>query len=474
MKILMKKACLIIAALMLLSITACSSAAGKKASGENATAGATADNTAGTSGDGTGIGSGQASVIDMGKDDNTRITVASSDANNRFLEIAVKKFNELYPGIVVDIKQYSTMGEVYKSETEDGGSIIISKNEDPGGEKYIKTISTELMSGTGPDIINTFYIPCAKFADNGFLCDMEKFIEQDGEFDINNYYKNIFDAAKYKKGLYSMPLGFLTDMLAGKYSLPDGARTDNLTLDSFFRLAGETLGANGVGGTYVLNTSERELFENLFIWYYKSFVSEESRDCDFTSSEFVRLLKQIKDAADKKLIFKSADMASWPKERENLYFLMRSNYDSNYLSYFLNPRGGNNVYAMPSLDGKSGIGADIWWEYGINSNSGSKGAAWKFVKFLISEEMQALPEFYPFPVNKNAMAAKIKRERSTEAGTALGVDNPIFSKLFVYPEKNLQILKIAVEETEKYFNGQRSAEDTANVIQGRVNMMIKE
>ena len=91
MKILVKKACLIIAALMLLSITACSSDAGKKA---------TADNKAGMSGDGTGIGIGQASVIDMGKDDNTRITVASSNQNNRFLEIAAEKFSKLYPGIV--------------------------------------------------------------------------------------------------------------------------------------------------------------------------------------------------------------------------------------------------------------------------------------------------------------------------------------------------------------------------------------
>ena len=72
------------------------------------------------------------------------------------------------------------------------------------------------------------------------------------------------------------------------------------------------------------------------------------------------------------------------------------------------------------------------------------------------------------------MAAKIERERSAEAGTGLSADNPIFSKLFVYPRENLQVLKIVREETEKYFNGQRSAEDTANVIQGRVNMMIKE
>ncbi len=475
MKMIMKKICLIImVSLMLLYTAACSSASRNGATLPDTTAGSLTGAAAGTAPAALGTGEGKAAALDMGKDDNTRITVASSNPRNRFLETAVKKFCEINPGIVVEIKQYTEMGETYTRKAEDGSMIAVGKKTDPSGEKYTKTLSAEMMAGTGPDVIDTFYIPCAKFADNGFLCDMEKFIEQDAEFDRNCYYGNILDAVKYKGGLFTMPLGFLADTLAGKFGLPSGACTDSLTLDDFFRLAGESLKTHGVDGTYVLNTSEVELFLTLFQGHYNSFVSEESKKCDFTSGEFVSLIKQVKDAADKKLIFREGENPTSYEKWESLYYLMLSNYDSNSLAYYLGSKGENNVYDMPSPDGKSGIGADVFMEYGINSNSKSKGAAWKFIKFLISEEMQTSPEFFLFPLNKEAMTAKIERERKAVPGNALSADSPIFTNISVYPKKNWQVFKIVEEETRKYFEGQRSAEDTAGAIQGRVDMMIKE
>lgn len=415
-----------------------------------------------------------ADVLDMGKEDNTRITVALSIPKDRFMEMAVMKFQEANPGIVVDLKYYTSMGETMTQQTEDGGTLVVSENTDPGGEKYIKTINTELMSGGGPDIIETFYMPVGKFADNGFLCDMDRIIRQDTEFDNSNYYENIINGMKYKDGLYTMPIAFAVDLMSAKYSLPKEDISNGLTLDAFFDTAGEVLKAHGINDTPVLFQNAEGLFRNMLRRYYGEFVNVAEKKCDFTSGRFVRLIELIKEAEDRKLFFHSRKRIDTGKGWENLFFLMEDQCDTNYLRYLNRTDGAENIYAIPSMDGGSTVYANIFKEYGINSNSKSKGAAWKFMKFLMSEEMQTSPELFFLPVNKAAMAKKIEREKVAGTNVELTADDPVFSNISVYADQNWQIAEIIAEETNKYFDGQRTAEETARILQSRVDLMVKE
>lgn len=415
----------------------------------------------------------KAAALDLGREDNTRITIADSSPENRFLETAVENFQKNNPGIVVEIKTYTSMGERLMWQTEDGGTVVISKNTDPGGEKYIKTINTELMSGVGPDIINTYYVPCSKFADNGFLTDINLIIRQDAGFDTSSYYENILLGNQYKGGLYSLPVGFFVNLITGKYVIPQKAISDGFTWDAFFEAATGVLKANGVKEPYVFSCNEEELFRILWNINYKTFIDEEAKECNFTSGEFVNLIKMIKVAADKRFLYHSTEQPASDKSWENVYFFT-STYETFWLEAYKNPTKNNFACGIPSDTGESVISAEVFQEYGINNNSKSKGAAWKFLKYLISEEMQASPEVYLLPVNKNAMAAKIKREKSNTAQMNITADDPIFSKISLDPDKDWQISKIVIEETKKYFDGQRTAEDTARIIQSRVDIMIKE
>ncbi|NLV35863.1 MAG: extracellular solute-binding protein [Clostridiaceae bacterium] len=415
----------------------------------------------------------KAPVLDMGKEDNTRITIATSMQYNRFLEIAVEKFQNDNPGIIVEINSYTSMGETLTQQTEDGGMLVVSENTDPGGEKYIKTINTELMSGAGPDIIDTYYVPCGKFADNGFLTDMRLIMQQDTSFDISGYYENIMLGNQYKGGLYSIPLGFIVNMLSGKYVLPQETISKGFTWDAFFKTATDLLAAKGVKEPYVLYEGEEDLFRALWNSNYSNFIKEDTKECNFTSGEFVDLIKMIKDAADKRFLYHSVEQAASDKSWENIYFY-QSFFDAYLLEAYNNPKEGNFACGIPSSTGDSIISADIFQEYGINNNSKSKGAAWKFLKYLISEEMQSSPELFLFPINKNAMAAKIKRENSDAVQIDRTAYDPVFLKIIVNPDRDWQISEIVAEETMKYFEGQRTAEDTARIIQSRVDIMIKE
>lgn len=412
-------------------------------------------------------------ALDLGKEDNTRITIAVSVPESRFMDTAAANFQKNNPGIVVDVKYYTTMGETITKKTADGGEMVIGENTDPGGEKYLKTISTELMSGEGPDIIDTRYIPGSRYADNGFLCDLGKIIEKDPQFNSNDYYENIINSVKYKGGLYTMPIGFSISVLTGQYSLPASTGTDKLAWDAFFKSAGEALKAQGIEGPTVMLCGQTELFSVLFRKNYGRFVDEESKECYFTSDEFIKTIKLVKEAADKKLI--TGSDKNIPKNTFDLYML-RDEVDANIAARYKSPEENSElyVYPIPVLDGESGMDVDIYYEYGINSNSKSKGAAWKFIKYLLSEEMQTSPELFVFPVNKKAVAQKSLREKWTDTKTVLTEEDPVFSKVNVYKKINRQIYKIAEEETQKYFDGKRSAEETAGIIQSRANVIISE
>ncbi len=414
----------------------------------------------------------RSTALDMGKDDNTRITVAVAMPQSRFMDTAAANFQKSNPGIVVDVKYYTAMGETLTQKTADGGEMVSAENTDPLGEKYLKTISTELMSGQGPDILDTRYIPGGRYADNGFLVDLGEIIKKDSQFDSSHYYENIINYGKYKDGLYTMPIGFLVSVVSAKYGLGASVDTGKLTWDAFFKSAEEALNAHGVKGPTVMLCRRTQLFSALFRKNYGSFVDEESKKCYFTSDTFLKTIRLVKEAEDKKLISGPNKI----KSAVDLYQLREIESDANIAARFKSPEENSefNIYPIPVLDGESGMDISIYYEYGINNNSKSKGAAWKFIKYLLSEEIQESPELYVFPINKKAVAAKSLREKWTDMNAVLTEDEPVFSGANVYKKMNWQIYKIAEEEAQKYFDGKRSAEETADIIQSRVNVVISE
>ncbi len=473
----MKRICSYILVLIFIVCNAACGSVGENGGAPAGTASDGARKPAGTVSDGTQKPPDAAAVpavtLDMGKEDNTRITVAVSIPESRFMDIAAANFQKNNPGIAVEIKYYTTMGETVTQKMSNGSELVVSENTDVGGEKYLKTISTELMSGKGPDIIDTLYIPASRYADNNFLCDLEKMMKQDSGFDMGDYYENIINSTRYKGGLYTMPIDFMASFLSGKCSLPASMTTEELTWEAFFKSAEEALKARGIEGPAVIRCRQEELFMTLFFKSYGKFINEESKKCDFTSGEFTKMIRLVKEAADKKRI---TGLDKLTESMSDLYRLSLNEYDSNIVKLYKSPGESDElyVYPLPALDGKSGLDINIWYEYGINSNSKSKGAAWKFIKYLVSEEMQSSPELYGFPINKNATAEKSVREKWPHMKTVLSAGDPVFSRANVYPKINWQIYRIAKEETKQYFNGQRSAEETAGILQSRISIVLSE
>lgn len=133
----------------------------------------------------------------------------------------------------------------------------------------------------------------------------------------------------------------------------------------------------------------------------------------------------------------------------------------------------------------------------INGKSANKQEAWQFVKFLLSEEMQTAMELNGFAVNKRAgktnenALKELGQPNASGKSMKLMINGKEFTPkpandhdierieqalngIKAYAESDPKITKIVAEETAPFFQGQKSAEDTAKVIQNKAGTYLQE
>ena len=129
----------------------------------------------------------------------------------------------------------------------------------------------------------------------------------------------------------------------------------------------------------------------------------------------------------------------------------------------------------------------------INANSANRDGAWEFVKFLLSDESQeklAETLLSRIPVKKSVFKALIDKEIADGPAEILDKEGMIFEppltrdrvdevEAFLenaraLPYKTESILEIIEEESLDYFNGNKSIEQVADVIENRVQLYLDE
>lgn len=374
------------------------------------------------------------------------ITVSCYDTMQykSFLDAAAKAFEGKYPGVKVNVETFSAMPEI-KTMEQDGMKIaMVQKEDDPQGRgDYISKIATELMSGKGADVLAMDVLPYYKYAENGQLEDLSKYMQADPDFNISDYRENIFKAAQYKNGQYLVPLDYSFNYFAYDSSLLNDEAAQQLqqgdafTFEQLANIGGASFEAakdadppakmfGYTGGAQNGGSMISQLLEE----NYHSFVDVETKAVSFNDGRFESLLELAKEYAQKGYLRPSMQNQEEPvnirdvmSANQSRYFF-KSNSNMNLLSYFnkdsqVNVRistGGdagneeNDEIAGIAANGNGEATFTYSQAYGINSNSSNKATAWAFVKFLLSEQIQSSPQLSPagLPVNNNARMERAK------------------------------------------------------------------
>lgn len=420
--------------------------------------------------------------------------------NNGFLQTASKRFQEINPDIKIEIKEY---GHAIENKVDLGnGGTLTSVNVKPEEfQKYRYTINTELMSGKAPDIISIEELPYKEYIDSGMLANMSPLMEDDSDFNVKDYNTKIFDLLHYNDGLYVVPMSYSLNLITGNYNLESQHGINNKIDGSswnwqdFFAAAQKALKNSGTSGKpeYIFSVTQDTLFEEMFLSIYEDIVNEKEKTAGFISEDFIHTLEYCKSLSDNRLIYKNRKDLKRGKVIFDRYYVNSIYHmaSEGSVSYVVD-NTTRYFYKMPSNGSKSGVTFSAFDMYAVNNNSNNKDLAWKFIKFLLSDEMQSSPELVFLPVNNITFDKKIERESHQyisecekfkeiplEKAHKL-LDNytqqlkKFKSNVESYRYANPVILNIVKEHAEMFFSGQKSSKQVAEIIQNKVSTYLKE
>lgn len=406
-------------------------------------------------------GCGQQSAPAGKNDETIHISTTSSFP---FLEEAAHQFERRNPGVKVEIDAYLTPESVK------------SNNPTEIMENYINNLNTELMSGKGADIIYVNALPYKKYISRHMFADLKQFMKSDPDFHEDEYYSNIWAAVEINNGLYTLPVEYGYELLGSKARI--NADDSLWNWEEFFGAAQNKL--NGEGG-YILSLSDEDLFCKIFRQNYSHFINEGKKTANFNSDEFINLLKQCKSLADKNLLAESSGEIPEEAGKQALFKYCDISTITSLTS------SQTNLYRLPSDD--KGSYPFVATMLAINNASPNKAAAWEFLKFVISQEMQASLSI-GLPVNKSAFNEKCANEsqqfcQDDSIKTPTNERIKLMQKYASFNESMVndlkiclytddQIMKMVKTEAHSFFLGSTSARDAALIIQKKVSIYLEE
>lgn len=413
------------------------------------------------------------------------ITYATCGLDDLFMEKAVADFNRQSREYQVEIidytdDEYSSMG----------------------------TFAEKILNSEMADVINlngcgNFYT----YADKGLFEDLNEMFEEDETVSRENYFQNVLDGYEVKGKLYTIPVRFQIETAVGKASVWGEKKT--VSTEELLEMAKENPQMDFLN--YNCHIKSLWLQETLCN-RMEEYVDFEKCECSFDTDKFIKEL-QLANCFTKEweaYSYEENQLEEIGGYRNGEIFIKKEVPLSVESIQLLKGMYADEVVFVGypgNSDGNGTVKTDIL--LGIYEDSENKEGAWEFIKFLISKEYQETLIFYKplhnLPLHRDvfeaamemAMEPNMKKnldgveEEVEKLGYYYGENKEIYVPLYhstaeeveyyrdivenaVVRRWDMQIIRIVDEESQAYFNGQKTAEEVADVIQKRVSVYLGE
>lgn len=348
-------------------------------------------------------------------------------------------------------------------------------------EDYIRALNTELLAGNGPDILVLNELPADSFVEKGVLTDISDIIQP--MIDNDTLYPDIMKNYIKDDKIYYVPARFDLQLLCARTS-------DAHNLSTLEDLA-----------DYAANHMDNTLFGSMtledFITTFAPYITNKilNEDGKINKENLVSELETLKSIGD------------------NIGIIDEYTGDDRYMNHPLNLTdkielnlsecGGFNDAIFPLgivefLKGSYTVFENSFTsscELGINQTSKNQELAKEFISLVLSEKIQKDDFYDGFSVNKNALLLNAQEDRSdymlsTSLSTEDGKDIVYTfealnkeqmeqliqncSKASNRIVKDESLLLTLTEETKEFFQGNLSAEKTADLIIQKANVYLSE
>ncbi len=431
------------------------------------------------------------SSIYGGESTSTKVTLLTREATNPNAGKIIIRIAGV--GITYDAAVLSAVYEFNKSNTEYRVEIHDYMEDQPinSEEDYNKVINTmnmEILSGDGPDIIFGSYQSFANYEAKDLLVDLYTLMEKDTDFKKDDYIPSVLKLCETDGHLYKFGTGFMIQGFVGAKSVI-GDRM-GWTVDEF----NEMVNSLPSGMTPLVNQTQSNLLTNSLYASMDSFVNAQTGEVTFNTEDFWQLLDYAKtygtddDNPDQEYSDEMTMLQNGELALASCYIGDPTGYGQ-YAAMINEPI---SVVGFPSSD-KRGPMCYVNTMLAISSESGSQEAAWDFVKSFFSEDAQmTIAENYSIPVLKSAFEFQIERAMNPDENGGgmviydkMGQMQPmtedeaqeyrdLINGLDTLASFDMEISNIILEETPAFFNGQKSEQDIAAIIQNRVQTLVNE
>ena len=326
--------------------------------------------------------------------------------------------------------------------------------------------------------------------------DLKPFLDGDEEISGKLYLNNVIDSFATGDKLFTLVPSFYVSTIVGKTAdIGDGS---GFTPDLADNLAKE----KNVKPEKMFGTATREdiLYQALELCG-EQFIDWENSSCSFDSPEFIRLMQFISQFPAKIENTQEEDTSADYRSGKSLFYRESIGAFDEYVNLKYGVFGEEITLAgFPSAKpGSAAIFPQL--QIAINSSSKNKEACWSFVRrFLLDDYQNSLEMYWPVSiealdqlankameplyyedengnqvedhiiVNIGGEDIKLPRISDSEVDQMYGFLKGLTSD--AYFDSNVE--NIVAEETAAFFEGQKSAEDVAGVIQSRVQIYINE
>ena len=423
------------------------------------------------------------------------------------------------------IVEYNKTNDEYRINVVDYGEYATDDDYNAGVTK----LTTEIISGSVPDIFLTSNLPIDKYAAKGVVADLNTFMDGGNGLSRDYFVPQVMSALEKDGKLYELPTSFSVQTAYALSSIASQYDTWNVAAvqDAMTQLQeGATVFSNGWTKNMALSNC---LSRNL-----SAFVDWTTGKCEFDSEAFQQLLAfcnsfpaETSDGDGAIAYASSADIAvddaMWDSDATRITNgkqLMSTIGMYSFDSYIW------NVYAIrdkitftgyPTEDG-SGSSFELQMPMAISSVTKYPDAAWDFVCSII-KKMNTIDEnnyYYGFPISQAAFDAEMtdimtEQYQLDENGEQVDWDGDgepdkairgsyetmengetVYKDVYALTQEDIdqilgvisnthsvydydqEILDIITDEVAAYFAGDKDVQTTASMIQSRVNLYVQE
>lgn len=407
-----------------------------------------------------------------------------------YLDYNVRKhlidFNKHSDTYRISIKEYSIY-DSFENDTYTSGTT---------------QLNNDIIAGKVPDIlVGTSDLPMAIYQSKGLLTDLYKMIDQDDTIKREDYLTNILEAYEYEGKLTCIPVSFNLITAVAKTSLV-GNRMQ-WTISEMQSVL------NGMGPDAQLfgDITRDEFLNYCMVFSGNQLIDWEKGTCSFDSAEFVDLLKFCKTLPkeinwDEKYADENYWMESQTQYRQNRT-LLSYRYLNNFRTFEYCQQGdfGEEV-SFIGFPTTNDIGSVISSNYtfSITNKCKNKEGAWEFIRYFLLPEYQAKSDNWPILRSTYDSLIEEAKQRpywEDENGEKQYYDDTYWigdTEITIQPSTDKTInqvmtllesvnqvyyrdenwMNIVTEEAANYFEGGKSPEDVAKIIQSRVNIYVNE